>query len=172
MPTAREDDISSMKENRRTRTRNRPKATSTVPQRHVVPLWVTGTPTPTNAPGTAFVPSAGVRVRPHYAARCKLAMAYNAVFLTAKVTRAVSATLETWAAVTLVVDCVFGTLFESEPTPVGGKLKISQLDSEEGGFGLVVSQRARQSILVPGRELLNPPVARPLQEGEEVLDGE
>jgi len=68
---------------------------------------------------------------------------------------------------------VFGTLFESEPTPVGGKLKISQLDSEEGGFGLVVSQRARQSILVPGRELLNPPVARPLvKESEEAQDGE
>ena len=50
--------------------------------------------------------------------------------------------------------------------------QISQLDSEEGGFGLVVSQRARQSILLPGRELLNSPVARPLVEGEEVQDGE
>ncbi|KAJ7467595.1 enolase C-terminal domain-like protein [Mycena latifolia] len=57
---------------------------------------------------------------------------------------------------------VFGTLFESEPAPVGGKLSISQLDSEIGGFGLVVSQRARQSVLVPGDVLVSPSVARPL----------
>ncbi|KAJ7079440.1 mandelate racemase muconate lactonizing enzyme family protein [Mycena belliarum] len=61
---------------------------------------------------------------------------------------------------------VFGTLFESEPTPVGGKLQITQLDSEVGGFGLVVSQRARQSILVPGNALVNPTVARPLAPAE------
>jgi hypothetical protein len=46
--------------------------------------------------------------------------------------------------------------------------QISQLDSEEGGFGLVVSQRARQSVLVPGNVLVNPAVARPLEKaGEE-----
>ncbi|KAJ7889589.1 enolase C-terminal domain-like protein [Mycena leptocephala] len=67
-----------------------------------------------------------------------------------------------------VLPPVFGTLFDSEPTPVGGKLQISQLDSEEGGFGLVVSQRARQSVLVPGNVLVNPAVARPLEKaGEE-----
>jgi hypothetical protein len=46
--------------------------------------------------------------------------------------------------------------------------QVTQLDSEQGGFGLVVSQRARQSILVPGNTLVNPGVARPLEKaGEE-----
>ncbi|KAF7332449.1 L-rhamnonate dehydratase [Mycena kentingensis (nom. inval.)] len=62
---------------------------------------------------------------------------------------------------------VFGTLFESEPTPVGGKLKITQLDSEQGGFGLVVSQQARQSTLVPGLSMVMPDVAKPLAPAEE-----
>ncbi|KAJ7896624.1 hypothetical protein B0H14DRAFT_3425412 [Mycena olivaceomarginata] len=35
---------------------------------------------------------------------------------------------------------VSGTLFDSEPTPDSGKPQITQLDSEQGGFGLVVSR--------------------------------
>jgi hypothetical protein len=45
--------------------------------------------------------------------------------------------------------------------------QISQLDSRQGGFGLVVLQRARRSILVPGNTLLNPEVARPLEKAGE-----
>ncbi|KAJ6534565.1 enolase C-terminal domain-like protein [Mycena sp. CBHHK59/15] len=56
---------------------------------------------------------------------------------------------------------VFGTLFEWEPTPVMGKLKVSELDKGPG-FGLVVSQKARQSILLPGDVLTRPDVERPL----------